>query len=671
MGDIQDMSLDSPRQEAKGLERPVTIKFDLNETSPSESAVEAKSFPTPEEYPWWQHPFWVTKRNWRSAVTVALVNIPLSISLAIASGGSPMQGCATAIYAGLVAGFIGGSPYNIFGPAGALTSILNAYAVKYDEDILPWFSIWTGAFTFAMFSLKLERYTLYLPNSVMEGFTMAIAFLIGLNQLDFIFGQQLKKKEHFYENVYRSFSHLDEAKWEPLVCFGVFFPLLLSLSIKFPKVPWIPILAVIGIILGVTFEATELSYNPPTGDQKSTIDLPTLKYKYGELSPNLANFPKWEKQGSFADMLVGSLSVGFICVLETLICGKIADNIADAKVPFNAEKETFSTGAGNVLVGVMGGLPCTAVLARTKLNIMSGTKGPASQFINSLLCVVIVVALLPLFSYVPLSIIACILMLVAVRMAPIETLIHLYKTDKVECGLMASVCIVSVGLDPTYGLVMGMMIAFFLNADNVSKFHTEYQVLDRHQASALSAIKTQPMLTIAAGDMRGALVRTLSCNAPADNANEAGYAPVQVVDGSVACYEPRGALTYLNADAMEEHMKRFSGMPSLVIAMDKVYFIDVDGVDRIGKMVKQLRSDGTLVVLCGCAGKGIEMLAKSEWLAALREDGFVVDTRFEAFNMIVPKDLEMQEVVGVHSVPTCTVETSRGELRISTDGCAA
>merc|ERR1711907_85452 len=666
MGDrINTMSLDSPRKEAQGLERPASLKLDVNENSQPELQLEAKK----DDYPWWQHPFWVTKRNWRSALTVSLVNIPLSISLAIASGGSPMQGCATAIYSGLVAGFVGGSDYNIFGPAGALTSILNAYAVKYDEDILPWFSIWTGAFTFAMFSLKLERYTLYLPNSVMEGFTMAIAFLIGLNQLDFIFGLQLKKKEHFYENVYRSFSHLDEAKWEPLVCFGVFFPLLLSLSIKFPKVPWIPILAVIGIILGVTFEATELSYNPPTANHTSTIDLPTLKYKYGELSANIANFPKWEKQGSFSDMLAGSLSVGFICVLETLITAKIADNIAGAKVPFNAEKETFSTGAGNVLVGVMGGLPCTAVLARTKLNIMSGTKGPASQFINSLLCVVIVMALLPFFSYVPLSIIACILCLVAVRMAPTETLIHLWKTDKVECALMVSVTAVSVGLDPTYGLVMGMLIAFFINADNVSKFHTEFQMLDKQQASALSAIKTQPMHTVAAADIRETLVRAVSCNTLDDNRE--GYDLVQAEDSNIACYEPRGALTYLNADAMEEHMKRFIGMPSLVIAMDKVYFIDVDGVDRIGKMVKQLRSRGTKLVMCGCSGKGIEMLAKSEWLAALREDGFVVDTRFEAFNMIVPKDLEMQEVVGVHAVPTCTVETSRGELRISTDGCAA
>merc|ERR1711907_420609 len=513
MGDrINTMSLDSPRKEAQGLERPASLKLDVNENSQPELQLEAKK----DDYPWWQHPFWVTKRNWRSALTVSLVNIPLSISLAIASGGSPMQGCATAIYSGLVAGFVGGSDYNIFGPAGALTSILNAYAVKYDEDILPWFSIWTGAFTFAMFSLKLERYTLYLPNSVMEGFTMAIAFLIGLNQLDFIFGLQLKKKEHFYENVYRSFSHLDEAKWEPLLCFGVFFPLLLSLSIKFPKVPWIPILAVIGIILGVTFEATELSYNPPTANQTSTIDLPTLKYKYGELSANLANFPKWEKQGSFADMMAGSLSVGFICVLETLITAKIADNIAGAKVPFDPEKEVLSTGIGNALVGVMGGLPCTAVLARTKLNIMSGTKGSASQFINSCLCVVMVVALLPFFSYVPLAIIACILMLVAVRMAPIETLFHLWKQDKVECGLMVTVCAVCVGLDPTYGLVLGMVLAFFINADNVSKVHTELQMLDGAQAATLSQIETRPMYTVIPPDMRERIVKTLTCDAISD-----------------------------------------------------------------------------------------------------------------------------------------------------------
>ena len=386
-------------------------------------------------------------------------------------------------------------------------------------------------------------------------------------------------------------------------------------------------------MIGVVLEAADLSYNPPTANQISTIDLPTLKYKYGTLSPNLANLPKWEKQGSFADMMTGSLSVGFICVLETLITAKIADNIAGAKVPFDAEKETLSTGLGNALVGLMGGLPCTAVLARTKLNIMSGTKGSASQFINAVLCVVMVMALLPFFSYLPLAVIACILMLVAVRMAPIETLLHLWKHDKTECCLMVGVCAVSVGLDPTYGLVGGMLVAFFINADNVSKVHTEVQMLNEAQATALSEITTRPMYTIRPPDMRETMARALTY-APTSEAATLSLWDLEAAGAHVACYEPRGALTYLNADGLEEQMKAFIRVPELVVALDKVYFLDVDGCDRIGKMVTRLRKEGTTVVLCGCAGKGVEMLQSAEWLQPLHDDGMVVSTRREAHDLI-------------------------------------
>ena len=420
-------------------------------------------------------------------------------------------------------------------------------------------------------------------------------------------------------------------------------PISLYHRLRYPKVPWIPILAAIGIVLGVVFEAADLSYNPPTANQTSTIDLPTLKHKYGTLSSNLANIPKWEKQGSFADMMAGSLSVGFICVLETLITAKIADNIAGAKVPFDAEKETLSTGLGNALVGLMGGLPCTAVLARTKLNIMSGTKGSASQFINAVLCVVMVMALLPFFSYLPLAVIACILMLVAVRMAPIETLLHLWKHDKTECCLMVGVCAVSVGLDPTYGLVGGMLVAFFINADNVAKVHTELQMLNESQAATLSEIPTRPMYTVLAPDMRETVARAVTCAPTSEAAYSLSASDLEAAVADIPYYEPRGALTYLNADGFEDQMKELIGVPQLVVALDKLYFLDMDGCDRIGKMVTRLQKEGTIVVLCGCAGKGIERLQSAEWLQALQQDGFVVSTRREAYDLLVRQGTDLKE----------------------------
>lgn len=610
--------------------------------------------------PVWQQPIRLVKRNWRAALTVSLVNIPLSISLAIASGGTPVQGCATAIFSGLMAGAFGGSSYNIYGPAGALTSILNQYAVRYGAAVLPWFALWTSLFVFVFFALKIERYVLYLPWSVMEGFTLAIAFLIGLNQLNFIFGLDIPKKEHFYENLGNSFANLGDTLWEPTVFFLVFFPMLYALSVKYPRIPWIIILAVIGIILGYVLEQTGWDKEFP---------LPTLKGKYGELSFTVS-MPKWADQGSLADMVAGSLSVGFICLLETLITAKIADNIADAPEPFDAEKETAACGIANVVVGVMGGLPCTAVLARTKLNIMSGTKGKFSQFLNGVFCVVICLALLPAFTYLPLSVCACILVLIAVRMAPTGTLMHLWHNDKTEFWLMVFVCVISVGLDPTYGLVLGMVLAFIMNADNVAQFHTELRLID--SADQVHGQSRLPLLTVMPTDMRSSCVgavcghnegaSTSNISRPeevhidmAHGAHKAPSTPCvntarrgtptvdeagvvwqeRAEEAPVACYEPRGALTYVNADAIEAQMKRLQNLPAVLVDLDKVYFMDIDGVDRVGKMVERWKEQHMLVVVCGTEGQGKSILSRAAWLSDMREAGLVAPDTATGYQLLL------------------------------------
>jgi len=575
-----------------------------------------------------------------------------------------MQGCATAIFSGLMAGAFGGSSYNIYGPAGALTSILNQYAVRYGAAVLPWFALWTAVFVAVAFAFKLERYVLYLPASVMEGFTLAIAFLIGLNQLNFIFGLDIPKKEHFYENLGNSFVHIGDAVWEPLIFFLVFFPILLWCSMKYPRVPWIVIIAVIGIILGYTLEQT--------GWNKD-ITFPTLKNKYGDLSFTV-DIPRWEDQGSFADMMAGSLSVGFICLLETLITAKIADNIADAQEPFDGEKETGALAIANVLVGAMGGLPTTAVLARTKLNIMSGAKGKFSQFLNGILCAGICGLLLPAFTYLPLSVCACILVMMAVRMAPTPTLIHMWHNDKTEFWLMVFVCVISVGLDPTYGLVLGMVLAFVINADNVARFHCELRLIENTQQ--VQHESCLPLITELPPDMRSSCIGAVcGRNEDASMPNKGGQdqpgvpprpdgvhidmeskAPsvstaatrgMPMVDNAgmvwqertegapVTCYEPRGALTYLNADAIEAQMKRLQHLFAVLVNLDKVYFMDIDGVDRVGKMLQRWRDQGMLVVVCGIDGQGKGILSHATWLSDMREAGLVASSTATGYQLVL------------------------------------
>ena len=139
------------------------------------------------------------KDNWKAGLSVALVSIPLSISLAVASNASPTAGIITAIWAGLVAAFFGGSNFNIVGPTGALSGTIAAYGILYGVNEIALLTIVAGIFIIAAYFLKLERYLIFVPSSVIHGFTLGIAFVIGLSQLSYAFG--LKSIPHHKELI--------------------------------------------------------------------------------------------------------------------------------------------------------------------------------------------------------------------------------------------------------------------------------------------------------------------------------------------------------------------------------------------------------------------------------------------------------------------------------------
>ena len=128
------------------------------------------------------------KSNWKSGITVSLVSIPLSISLAVAAGATPLMGIITAIWAGLLAAIFGGSNFNIVGPTGALSGILAVFAISHGANSLPALAILSGIIIIISFIFHFEKYIILIPSSVIHGFTLGVAFIIGLNQLNFALG---------------------------------------------------------------------------------------------------------------------------------------------------------------------------------------------------------------------------------------------------------------------------------------------------------------------------------------------------------------------------------------------------------------------------------------------------------------------------------------------------
>jgi SulP family sulfate permease len=163
-------------------------------------------------------------------------------------------------------------------------------------------------------------------------------------------------------------------------------------------------------------------------------------------------------------LIIGSLEVAFVAALETLISARIADNLTGTR--FEPSKEIFGMSLGNVLSGILGGTPVTGVLVRTGVNVASGATDKMSQFINAITVMTIVLLLLPMFTYIPLPVIASILMTSAFRLVPFKIMSKLYAEDFPELCILLFTTAVCIFSDGALGLLAGSFVALMRNAAN-------------------------------------------------------------------------------------------------------------------------------------------------------------------------------------------------------------
>ena len=214
---------------------------------------------------------------------MALVNIPLSIALSIACGGTPVAGIVTAFWAGSMSAVFGGSEFNITGTTGALAGVLTPAAAKHSPAILQWVAIWSAVFSLIVWRFKLIDYFLFVPNSVVQGFTAGVAMIIVIGQYDNALGLTFKHTHSepymkLAESIYYTPSMIN---FETFLFFLANFGALLYLTPRYPQVPWSVVLTVVGIIIGMT--------NCRPGD--IFYSLVTLEEKYGDLKLQLVTLP--------------------------------------------------------------------------------------------------------------------------------------------------------------------------------------------------------------------------------------------------------------------------------------------------------------------------------------------------------------------------------------------
>lgn len=530
--------------------------------------------------------FFVSKiqENWKSGLAVSLVSIPLAVSLAVASHASPVSGIITAIWAGLIAALFGGSNFNVIGPTGALSGLLMTYALTYGTGALSMLALLSGLFILIAYFFKLERYLVYFPACTIHGFTLGVAIIIILNQLNYVFGLSgLPQHTHFLSNVLETFRHISGVSWLAVGIFLCFLILLFVLTRVMPNIPGAIILAPCAIILGYL---SSHNFVP--------LALQTLESRYPNLQTSLFSLPVFHFSHS---LVIPAITIAIIAILETMISARIADGLTKTK--HNKRKEMLGLSLANMASGLTGGIPATAALARTALNVKTGATHKTSAVISSVCIMLISLVFLPFFKYIPLTAIAAMLVFVSVKMVEHEHFARMFRIEKKNYFLSLGVAAVTVYEDPIVGILLGATIAMLIFMEKLSKGSFELKTREEFVYSHKQDIKDQ------------------------------GYENLQRI--STLIYTIKGELAYINA---QSHITRFEeypvGQKAVILDLKELYFIDHDGIEAFGELVELLHMQNKIVLVVGVTPFVAQMLAESVEFKNLKEKNLVFNAISQA-----------------------------------------
>ncbi len=528
------------------------------------------------------------RANWKSGVTVSLVSIPLSVSLAVASQSTPTAGIITAIWAGLMASIFGGSNFNIVGPTGALSGFLATYAIVHGAHTLPMLALVTGVFVLIAYVFKLEKFLVFVPGSAIHGFTLGVAIIIAFNQFNFALGLSgLPKHEAFIDNLFESFRHVGAINPQIFLMF-VLFLIGMFLILKFlPKLPGAIALAPIGILIGFLSQKGILPFA-----------VQTLGSRYPDMAPKLFQAPTIFFHPS---LITAGLGVAVIAILETMLSAKIADNMSKTK--HNKRKEMLGLGIANLASGIMGGIPATAALARTSLNVKTGATNKISATVSSVCIAIISIFLLTTFRYIPLAVIAAILVFVAFRMIEQEHFIRMFHADKKNFVIALLVAIVTVWIDPIVGILLGTAIALLIFVEKLSRGQFEL-IVDNQDRKFVEKITSESL----------------------DKIEKVG---------DTIIYSIKGQLAYING---QSHITRFEqslkDYKNIVLRLRELSFIDLDGVDAFDEIVHLIQAQGKNVLVSGVSPLVADVLKDSSVYQKLEGEGLVFKRTSEALKVL-------------------------------------
>jgi sulfate permease, SulP family len=377
-----------------------------------------------------------------AGMTVAIVALPLSMAIAIASGALPAQGLITAIAGGFIISLLGGSLYQIGGPAGAFIVLVASTIERVGYGGFLTATLIAGILLLVIGVLRLGSLIKFIPHSVIVGFSAGIAVIIGASQIKDFFGLQIAHEPAAFLpklaavwDARSSFSALASAMAVTSVA------LIIFLRIYRPRWPAFLIVVVLTALVAWLFHMPVETIGTHFGGIPSSLPVPQL--------PDLGF-------DTFQSVLPAALTIALLGGIESLLSAVVADSMTGTRHRPNAE--IIAQGMANIATALFGGICATGTIARTATNIRARAVSPASGMFHSLFVLLFILLAAPAASYIPLPALAAILMVVVWNMADKHEFIAILRHDKLEALVLLTTCLLTIFIDLPSGIGAGVML---------------------------------------------------------------------------------------------------------------------------------------------------------------------------------------------------------------------
>lgn len=514
-----------------------------------------------------------------AGIIVGIVALPLAIAFGIASGVTPEKGIITAIVAGFIISFLGGSKVQIGGPTGAFIVIIYGIIQEYGIEGLMVATMMAGIILVLLGIFKLGTIIKFIPYPIIIGFTSGIAVTIFTTQIADIFGLNFNGEKvpgDFIGKWILYFHHFDTVNWWNVVV-SVASIFIIAITPKFSKkIPG----SLVAIVL-VTVAVYLIKMYGGIQCIDTIGDRFSIKAQLPEAAvPSL----DWE---AIKNLFPVAITIAVLGAIESLLSAAVADGVIGDRHDSNTE--LIAQGIANFVSPIFGGIPATGAIARTMTNINNGGKSPVAGIVHAVVLLLILLFLMPLAQYIPMACLAGVLVIVSYNMSGWRVFKGLLKNPKSDVTVLLITFFLTVIFDLTVAIEVGLVIACVLFMKRVMETTQISVITDEIDPNKESDLEV--------------------------------HEEHLIVPEGVEVYEINGPYFFGIATKFEEIMARLGDRPKIrIIRMRKVPFIDSTGIHNLTTLCKMSQKENIHIILSGVNDQVHAVLEKSGFYELLGKE---------------------------------------------------